>query len=206
MVVKEFDTLYARSSGGKIKTWKISVLDEGDHAVIRKEHGYLLGKLQVTDKKITKGKNLGKANATTYLEQALSDAQSDYNKKLDKKYITEYPTGENEPDIILPMTAQPFKKRKHNITYPCYVQPKLNGVRCLAKKVSDTEMHYISRGGKFFTTVEHMTPKLLELLRVDEIFDGEIFHPSMTFQEIIRNVKKQRETSSLLQLWVKWLL
>ena len=31
-----------------------------------------------------------------------------------------------------PMLAHEFKKNKHKVKYPCIVQPKLDGIRCIA--------------------------------------------------------------------------
>lgn len=199
---REFPQLYALASTGKVKTWAVSVHEADGGAIIRKRHGYIDGKIQSNDKLISVGKNIGKANETSPWEQAVSEAQSSWTRQVDRKYITEIPTEDNQSDIILPMLAQDFHKRKHNITYPCYAQPKMNGVRCLAHRVSEEEMIYLTRGGKRWETLDHLTPSIVTFLRVGEILDGEIYHPDWTFQEIVRNVKKLRDTSRELQFWI----
>ena len=79
---REFDTLYAMASTGKVKQWGIEVkLNDDGTASIIKKYGQLDGKLIVNEKIITKGKNLGKKNATTPLTQAIADAQSAWNSK-----------------------------------------------------------------------------------------------------------------------------
>jgi DNA ligase-1 len=201
MQTKEFPILYGLSSTGKPKMWKVRVIDNGTPA-IEISHGYVDGKVVVSTKEIRSGKNIGKSNETTAFEQACADAQSLWTSKKDQKYIETIPTKDTKSDIILPMLAQKFKDRKHEITYPCFAQPKLNGVRCLAQKLSQNEVKYISRGGKEFTTLQHLTPHILNILCVGDILDGEIFVKDWSFQEIIRNVKKQRETSNQLEYWI----
>jgi len=53
--------------------------------------------------------------------------------------------------------AMDYKKRGHNIVYPCYVQPKLDGIRCLATRKGNT-ITYTSRDEKEFPAVSHLTP------------------------------------------------
>jgi len=206
MMKTALPTLYALSSTKKVKQWSITVDGDDTMGVIVVSHGYLDGKIQTNSKEITKGKNLGKKNATTPYTQAVADAQSMWNKKKDSQYIETVPDKDFVPDIGLPMLAQNFTKRKHNIKYPAMVQPKLNGVRCLAKKISETEIRYLSRKGKSFgidnNTLQHLTPALLEVMDINDEMDGEIFHPEWTFQKILRNVKKLRPSSKDLQYWL----
>jgi DNA ligase-1 len=207
MQTKEFPTLYGLSSTGKPKEWKIRVItlpgsNGSENPIIEITHGYVDGKKVTSSRRVESGKNIGKTNETTAFEQACLEAQSLWTSKRDQKYIETIPTEDTKSDIILPMLAQKFKDRKHEIKYPCFAQPKLNGVRCLAQKL-DGSVKYISRGGKEFTTLSHMTSYILNALQEDgEILDGEIFVKGWSFQEIIRNVKKQRDTSSQLQYWV----
>ncbi len=195
--------LYAKASTGKIKTWQIAVTKEEDGtAVIWTNHGYVDGKMQLKPKPIKVGKNIGKKNETTPYDQALSEALSAHKKKIEqKKYITEIPTDDNEPDIYLPMLAKKLKESW--VKFPVMTQPKLNGVRCLAKKIDELTIDYRSRKFKSYNdTLGHLTPFLLEMMRVDEIFDGEIYFYGFTFQQIVRRVKKMREDTHLLQFWV----
>ena len=106
---------------------------------------------------------------------------------------------------VLPMLAHSFEKRGHDIKWPAFVQPKLNGIRCLAHKVSETEILYLSRGGKQFGTLDHLSPHLLAIMTIDEILDGELFTTELTFQEIIAAVKREKTTNpntTLVEYWV----
>ena len=88
--MKKIEPIYARDTKGRIKVWKATVLRDGEQvgttATIITEDGLLGGKLTKRPTKVTEGKNIGKANETTPYEQAISEAQSKYNKKLRKGY------------------------------------------------------------------------------------------------------------------------
>ncbi len=189
----KLDKLYAKSSNGKIKTWEIEA--DGNVMIIR--NGYLDGKIAEQRKEIT-GVNKGRSNETTDEEQCIAECKSKWQKKIDEQYTTdpdnivEY----SDQDVLLPMLALDYHKRKHNIVFPCYVQPKLNGVRCIYQNNK-----YMSREGNEFTVLDHLD-KEVKALGID-IPDGEIYIHGMVFEEIIRRVKKDRgaETDAL-EYWI----
>lgn len=123
-VGKIFPLLYKKSSKGKLQQWKIWTEDEN----IYSEHGYVDGKITQDKPTIAKGKNIGKANETTPAEQAQSQAESKWKKQLDKGY--KQTIEECDELVLLPMLANSFDKRGHDIQYPAYVQPKYDG--CLS--------------------------------------------------------------------------
>jgi hypothetical protein len=81
-----FPLLFGEASTGKMKQWAISVVEEEGGGVITVEHGYQGGKLQHIQKVIREGKNLGKKNATTAMEQAVSEARAQWVKKKESGY------------------------------------------------------------------------------------------------------------------------
>lgn len=197
---KTFPTLYAKASTGKIKIWRIWAEDGKPCPTIVTEYGWKgSDNLQQTVVKVPKGKNIGRSNETTAFEQACLEAEAKWTKKQDKKYTPD-PSGKS--NILLPMLAHDYKKRKHHVEWPAFVQPKLNGVRCLATKVSDTEVQYISRGGKEFTSLDHLTPAILKAVKVGETLDGELFTEDLTFQEIVSAVKRKQDMTEAIQYWV----
>lgn len=199
---KIFKKLYEKSSTGKIKHWEISVRPGNISPiyVIVTKYGTDNDKVRMTTKDITKGKNIGRSNETTPYEQAIFEAEATWKKKLDKGYVENL--SDLNKEVLLPMLAHTFQKRGHNITYPCFVQPKLDGIRCLAKKIDEKTIKYYSRMGKEFNTLEHLTPDLLKLMKVDQVLDGEIYSHDLTFQEMIRLVKKLRPESNTLKYHV----
>ena len=205
METNEYPTLYSVDSKGKTKVWTVMVLRNAidQTAIIRKVYGRNGEKMQVNDKTIYKGKNLGKANETTAYEQAVSEATANWKKQTEKGYSEDINSVGALKNMMLPMLAQKFQQRKHNISYPAAAQPKLNGVRCLTKRISETEVNYTSKTGKSFNKfVSHLTPYILTLIDIGEVLDGELYHPDWSFQTINGHTKKLRPTSPQLQYWV----
>jgi len=191
--------LYAKSSSGKIKQWQIWVMKQGPTIYTR--YGYVGGAMQEDRVVIRKGKNIGKKNETSPYEQALRDEKSKWDKKKLKKYV-EDPSGES--DILLPMLAHSFDKRGHHIQWPAMVQPKLNGVRCLARKVNG-EIKLTSRLGQPYILLDHITKYLKRVMKEGMILDGELFSHALTFQEICSAVKQKKTVSpnaEKVEYWV----
>ena len=200
MEAKIFPTLYGKASNGKVKMWNIQVrLDDEGVPEIYCTHGYTDGKQAEEVKKIKVGKNIGKKHETTPWQQAVSEAESTWKKKQDKGYGTS-PDELKEP--ILPMLAQKYNERKHKIKLPCLVQPKLNGVRCLASSMDGNGVSMMSRGGKPIQKFEHLREEIEKLLYVlgmkgydiNEFYlDGEIFKPGTSLQKISGAARKEKE-------------
>lgn len=197
---KIFPTLYAKDSKGRVKTWGAEVILHPDNtATLRTTSGLQDGKKTPTDKIVRKGKNIGRSNETTPFEQAVSEGNSKMNKKRDEGYVDSV---EDIKIVKLPMLAQPFEKSSHHIVYPAYAQEKYDGCRCFAEKISDTEVEYTSRKGKKFSTLNHLTPQLLKVMKLNEIFDGELYSDTLSFQKTMSAVKKVRPESLKLEFRV----
>ncbi len=201
--MKKWPTLYDLSSTGKVKVWMIKVESLYGEVSIITTHGYKDGKMSNKGKVIDKGKNIGKKNETTPYQQACFQAQSTYEKKLKKGYV------DNEANIgsgfaYLPMLAKTYyqanhpdvvsnKKKETILSSPLVVQPKLNGVRCIAHKQDNMQVKLYSREGNEYTEVcSHIANDLSFMMNPGDIWDGEIYHHDISFQEIIRLVKKYR--------------
>jgi DNA ligase-1 len=177
-----FEPLFSKSSSGKIRVWKISTNNDE----IITEYGYVDGKMAIA-RKIVAGKNIGKANETRPKEQAIKDAQSAWNKKIDQGYKPM--TNDNAPfqkcEVILPMLALPFKTRSHDIKYPCYVQPKIDGVRALFYNGK-----LWSRNGKEFVHLDHIISEISNNNLAKIKLDGEMYSDQMSFQELVGLTRK----------------
>jgi len=226
--VRKFPTIYALSSTGKVKEWTAEVFSNTDGtAVIQRSYGQVGKKITVNKKTVKKGKNIGKSNETTPVEQALLEAMSDINKKRDANHEYEMIDPNNYvPRVILPQLAKGPKKGK--IVFPCDMQPKLNGICCLSRKFNGTPDHkmysdeymtwkgiargnpevfvdmmaYHSRGGKLFETLEHLNPFLLELLATNEMVHGELYVHGWSLQKIGSYTKELKPDSHLLEYWI----
>jgi DNA ligase-1 len=198
MLAKNFPKLFKRSSTGKIQEWSIIAHSENGVAGYTVTHGQVGGKLQTTSTEIRQGKNIGKANATNVFEQACSESQSKWNKQLDKGY-TEKPEGKSL--ATKPMLAHDYQKYKHQVTFPCFFQPKLDGIRCIAIR-HPKRVELLSRMGKPIETMDHIVKQLEHAMEPGEIWDGELYIHGVPFQQITSWVKRRQENSLLVQYHV----
>ena len=109
--------------------------------------------------------------------------------------------------MIKPMLAHKFDNSRVDWSQPVYIQPKLDGVRCLIKRVSDFpgqenlasfSVKAYSRTGKEFKNVRHITNALkgFFLHSPDVVLDGELYNHKLKhdFEKIISLVRKQKPT------------
>ena len=116
---------------------------------------------------------------------------------------------------FLPMLAQTFNpadaataaatasKKKKVITFPCFVQPKLDGLRCVSyatRRANDaaTAVCLQSRTGAFFTGLPHIAAALRPYLlqHPSVVIDGELYTDQMPFEELAGLIKKKKITDS----------
>ena len=194
---RPFPVLYHKGSNGSIRQWQ--VWSDGPDIVTC--HGQYQGKLQISRKTAT-AKNVGKANATTPEIQARIEAEAMYTHKLTRKYSLSIV--ECEQRLMLPMLAHSFEKKKKKVVYPAFIQPKLDGVRCLAHVIGWNDdgtaiVQLLTRGGKQWD-IPHLAIEIGTLLEHGGmVLDGEIYLHGKTFQEISKLVKKQRPESRNLE-------
>ena len=111
--------------------------------------------------------------------------------------------------MIKPMLAHKFDDSRVDWSQPVYIQPKLDGVRCLIKRVSDFpgqeslasfSVKAYSRTGKEFKNVRHITNALkgFFLHSPDVVLDGELYNHKLKndFEKIISLVRKQKPTDT----------
>jgi len=192
-----FDPLFKKTSTGAIQTWRICV--EG--AEIITWYGQSGGKMQEARETITEGKNLGRANATTPEEQAVAEATSRWELKQKKHYVTSRADAEaGTVDStfvaggVAPMLAFPFDKQGHKITYPAYVQPKLDGHRCIAM-VIDGKATLWSRTQKRINSMPHIEAELEAMFpALDIVLDGELYNHDYRdrFEELTSKIRKDK--------------
>jgi DNA ligase-1 len=178
MTATTLPTLYKITSTGATQEWTISV--EG--STIVKRFGQTGGKIQEARDTITEGKNVGRANETTPEQQAQSEAQSQWEKKLKGKgYVQSVDAavaGEVDERVaggIDPMLAHSFAKQGHKITYPAYTQPKLDGHRCIAV-ITDGVCTLWTRTRKPITGVPHINAALEAANLPNCVLDGELYN------------------------------
>ena len=106
-----------------------------------------------------------------------------------------------------PMLAHKFDNSRVDWSQPVYIQPKLDGVRCLIKRVSDFpgqenlasfSVKAYSRTGKEFKNIKHILDSLKPFFfdQPDVVLDGELYNHDLKddFEKIISLVRKQKPT------------
>ena len=185
---KIFPTLYDLDSFDNVKTWDIKVTNFGDYSEIITVYGR---ENKVENRvRIDQGKNVGKSNMTTHFTQGISDAQSKWTKKISQGYYEQKNDQGNDPKLEtknpFPMLAQDYHKMKHKIVFPCFVQPKLDGYRCI---FNTTTKNITSRTGKATFEIIKSSSIYNELLNLPPnlILDGELY-ASVTIGCILVNI------------------
>jgi DNA ligase-1 len=190
----QFPPLFVKTKTGKINVW--SVWADGNHMIT--EWGQLGGKLQQS-RKTSIPTNVGKANERDGNEQASFDAGSLWRQKKDEGY-SESPEEAKEAVIFLPMLAHKVENLDKLKGKGFDLQPKLDGVRCLAYW-ENGEVCLMSRGGKPYS-VPHIQLELSQLLPVGYILDGEIWAAGLSCQTVTSYVKKTKPGTEKLKYHV----
>jgi len=174
---KIWPTLYKKTSTGADQAWTVSVV--GNQIITK--YGQVGGKIQETPPTTCEGKNIGKANETTAEDQALSEAQSLWEKKLKKDYsesLDKARKGEASSLIeggILPMLAKRYDQDGEKIVWPAVCQPKLDGHRCIAMVDDKGKCTLWSRTRKPIKSMPHIVDAI-EKLGCVGILDGELYN------------------------------
>ena len=205
MNTKTLPTLYGHTTAAAIKVWNCRIEDHGTESHIIITHGLENGKQQETTRRVKEGKNIGRANATTPWTQAVAEAEAFAAKKIDKGYNpTKGAVAKQQQETRLPMLALKYEDRAHDIIWPAFVQPKLNGVRCLMERRGN-EIIFHSRGNKQFSTLTHLKVDALAVLQDGDILDGELYnHGDITFQELVGLIKRESGDPARVAKYVKF--
>jgi len=206
-----FEVLTALDTKGKTKTWEIKVVNLGDYSEIITKYGYT-NKIE-SIVRVSQGKNIGKSNETTHYQQAVAEAKSKWTSKQTRENYKPVNGGEENGDEtettteitpIFPMLAQDYFKHQNKLKFPCYIQSKLDGYRCIYRNGVCT-----SRQTTEFNVI-YQTELYQELKMLNEIsvvfdgephaskaivFDGELYLHNAPFEHlgILRKKKLSKE-------------
>jgi DNA ligase-1 len=174
-------TLYSNASNGKIKQWSIKVVKNTVITI----YGYIDGAKTKTEPTIYKDN-----------DKAKRVAQVKWNNKMKKGFVTDRKKVGRQ--FVLPMLAKDFRKYEHRIVFDAYVQPKLDGVRCLSHKKGN-KIIFTSRNGNIFQHLEHIKDELLKTgwYKNGLYLDGELFTKKLDPEQIkgavnIKNLTPER--------------
>jgi DNA ligase-1 len=190
-------TLYKLTKTKAVEYWKIRV----ENNSIITEYGHVgTENPQTTVDMIKEGKNVGKRNETTPVQQAQAEAQASWTKKVKKGYVESIDDA-NQKKVntevikggVEPMLAQKYSEQGDKIKYPAYIQPKLDGHRAVAV-IDKGKASIWSRTRKPINSVPHII-KALEDLSPNKslILDGEIYNHELrdNFEKITTIVNQK---------------
>ena len=209
-----FPMLYKYNNKNKITQWNVDVIPSStvtNAYEIIVTFGEVGGAIQTHIKYLDKGK----AKRTAH-EQALLEAKSKWNEKKNKEAFSISMDMVGSTRTIRPMLANTFDKSKYRscppvggivyngaerplyntlkpsksykIPFPCYVQRKYDGIRCLAHIVNNN-LVLESRKGVEFAHFDTIRQKLVELLsayptHMSFYLDGELYTNLLPFEKI----------------------
>jgi DNA ligase 1 len=192
--MKSLPKLYARNSDGTIQEWSI-VVDGHRYATIHGKQNCLMVTSDWTT--LTEGKNVGRSNATTIEEQALSEAQSRWEKKVKSGGYWEDIKDIDKTKFVEPMLAHHYKDRpvaKVFANGPVMVDRKYNGMRQVC-----TRMGQFTRKGEKVVSAPHIWQRVKHLFteHPDLVLDGELYNHTLRFKlsELIKLVNKKKASS-----------
>lgn len=198
-----FEKLFHATKNGRVKQWEISVeeriLHPGQNPVptIVIKTGLVEGKQTVFEINIFNGKNIGRANETSALQQARLDAMSKWSSKIKMGYSTNKKGPESSEGPVYPMLATDYNKFSSKMQFPCFAQPKLDGIRA-TYNFKNKQMY--SRNLIPFNGLQHITN---EIKSCDFILDGELYSDELPFQKINGIVRKETLSETDLKTILK---
>lgn len=174
MNVPVFQTLFKQGSDG-IQEWNVAVEPQSDGtAKVVIQFGRQGGVKQISTDHITEGKNAGRKNATTPLDQAIKEAAGRWKHQIERSNYGLTVAESAGKRQLAAMLAQKFKDRKGKVDWShAYEQPKLDGYRCLARR-EGSNIILLSRRNSTFV-LPHISDTLASVLRDGDVFDGELY-------------------------------
>jgi DNA ligase-1 len=201
--------LYKKTVSGAAQVWWL----EQDHNKYRTHSGRDGGMIVTSEWTTAKPKNVGRSNETTANEQASMEIESAYTLKLKSGYFLDRSATE-AARAFSPMLAKVYGDYLDDVQKsldsgtPVLVQPKLDGIRCIANKDG-----LWSRQGNPIVAVPHIAARLAQLFvsEPDLVLDGELYNHSLRddFPRLVSLIKKQKpsakdvaESAALVEYWV----
>lgn len=184
--------LFKRTTTGATQVWWMEVVG----GRYRTHSGQVDGKIVVSAWTQCEGKNLGRANETTPEDQAWAEADSKYQRKQKDGYRQTEGQAQSSTRFS-PMLAKNFSDYKNKIKYPVLMQPKLDGIRCIATKDG-----LFSRKGDPIVSSPHIRAALNPIFAEAPhlVVDGELYNHDLhdNFNAIVSMVKKTNVTTETL--------
>ena len=202
--IPTFETLYKRSNtaDSKITEWQVWIEPTGSAYNVLCEYGFQDCKKTQHCTTVTKGKA-----KRTVLEQAILEAKSKWNEKHDREGYRPSIEAMETSAPLRPMLAHTYVPnakttgRAYKMPFPCFVQPKLDGIRCIAHIDASGKVVLESRKGTEFVYLDHIRESIKDLFdqwtedRPARLhLDGELYTDQLTFETISGLVRQKKET------------
>lgn len=213
ILYKEYPPIFGKDKSGKTRVWNATVFSSPSNTALSViQHGIYEGKLQVDTRQYTEGKNIGKKNETTPIQQCVAEVEKKRKDKIEKEgYSEEFLSRTSQSaqssshqigKKVFPMLANKYEpnsasKKRGGIVFPCFVQPKLDGLRCVVYLVNGAPV-YQSRTGGVFTVLQHLDPAIQQILSQNPtlVLDGELYTRQIPFEELAGIIKKKTLTET----------
>lgn len=215
---KTFPMLYRIDTKGKLRSWEIKVLPSVVGFQVFTSAGLVDGQNVTTVYQVTEGKNIGRSNETTPFEQACFEAKSKWDAQIRSGYVENPDDAKQDvlgSGIPAPMLAQkycPQGKLSGSKTLAkmkiedeqIIVQPKLDGIRCLAK-INSKGVELYSRKGDRMLPIPHIEEDLMDCFKMwfgqdrEIILDGELYTDQMSFNALNGLLRREEKTPEHLQ-------
>jgi DNA ligase-1 len=186
--------LYKRDSKGRTRFWQME--DDGAGR-FRSISGLIDGESITNDWTICEAKNVGRSNETTPAQQAASEIESLYQKKVDNHYVDSIAKVNDARAYFEVMLANSYEDVKSMINWAEGIdsQPKLDGLRG-----PTVESGTFSRKGKEYLTVRWISQEVLAPLfeaHPDIVIDGELYNHDYhdDFNEITSKIKRAKPSA-----------
>lgn len=181
---KIYDEIFKFDSAGKIRVW--SMEQDGDR--YRTISGIKGGKLVTSEWTVAQPTNVGRSNERDGVAQATFEIEAAYANKLSREYHKSIVEAGGGAHFFKPMLAQ-----KYEGFAPGFVQPKLDGIRCIAKHDG-----LFTREGKPIPGADHIREGLAPLFAENQnlILDGELYNHDLKedFNTIVGLVRRGNPT------------
>lgn len=182
--------------GSKLRQWVCEV----DGADVVVTHGQVGGK-QTTKRYTAEAKNLGRSNFTTPEQQSVLEMEAKVALQLKRGYY------KTEQEAMLHVEFTPQKAHSsndyaHKIVFPCYIECKLDGMRCML----DASGNALSKQGEPLEFPKHWDG-VAEIAERYGGLDAEVYaglknNGGLSLQSIISAFRKANKDTPKLKLYV----
>jgi len=193
---KTYDNLYTLDTTGKTRIWHM--VQNGN--TYRTVSGVKDGRMVESDWTTCDGKNIGRANETSGVDQATKEIEAKYKKQLKTGYHKKESDISKGTTYLEPMLAKHLDDYIEKIDFKrgVLVQNKYNGVRCVAR-LENGEVVLRSRKGELWISVPHINWDLKSFFNEypNAILDGELYNYDLRFKlnELVKLVRKTKSSS-----------